>query len=264
MDDGAGCVVGLALDSVVGGAMSRASRLLLLFGDGGGISPQQAYINKVVALSPIAYWPLDDASGSTARDASGNGRTGTYSNVTLGATGPVSGGAAASFNGSTSFVNVYSASLAAAFNGAEVTLMGWAQATNWVAGVTLFKFGVNGNNDVYIQKNNTSDRFEGFYVAGATTDATSETGGQTSTAWRHAAITVSKAADQMRLYVNGVQVGTTQSTLGTWAGTLANTRCVIGAADTALSNPWLGNLAHVAVFTRALSAADVLSLATVS
>jgi hypothetical protein len=245
--------------------MSRASRLLLLFGDGGGISPQQAYINKVVALSPIAYWPLDDTSGSTARDASGNGRTGTYSNVTLNAVGPVSGGAAASFNGSTSFVNVYSASLAAAFNGAEGSLMVWgivSAAGVWTNGAEgrLVTLSADASNRVLISKSATDNTLTFQYSAGGVAKTVNHT--FSSTAYFYAALTWSKSNDRARCYVAGAQVGATQTSLGTFAGSLAATLSVIGAQNTTPTGVFSGTEAHVAVWSRELSAAEVLSLAT--
>jgi hypothetical protein len=46
-----------------------------------------SYVSEVLADSPLAYWRLGEASGTTAADASGNGRDGTYLNTpTLGAT----------------------------------------------------------------------------------------------------------------------------------------------------------------------------------
>jgi hypothetical protein len=50
------------------------------------------YDNAVLALGPLAYWKLDETSGTTAVDSSGNGNNGTYSStgVTLaGATVPL-------------------------------------------------------------------------------------------------------------------------------------------------------------------------------
>lgn len=45
------------------------------------------YDNAILALSPSAYWKLNETSGTTAADSSGNGQTGTYSSgVTLGGT----------------------------------------------------------------------------------------------------------------------------------------------------------------------------------
>ena len=76
------------------------------------------YTGKIQALGPIAYWPLSEASGTTIVDASGNARNGAYTAVTLGQAGIGDGRTSASFDGSTSFGDLYSASLAGAFNGA--------------------------------------------------------------------------------------------------------------------------------------------------
>jgi len=57
----------------------------------------------------LAYWRLDEGSGTTADDSSGNGRDGTYTNgVTLGSTGALAGDSdtAASFDGSNDSVQV--------------------------------------------------------------------------------------------------------------------------------------------------------------
>ena len=36
------------------------------------------YSNKILSLSPTAYWRLNESSGTTATDSSGNGNNGTY------------------------------------------------------------------------------------------------------------------------------------------------------------------------------------------
>lgn len=43
----------------------------------------ETYRSKVMALNPVAYWPLWDIKGDIARDISGNGLAGTYYGVTL-------------------------------------------------------------------------------------------------------------------------------------------------------------------------------------
>jgi hypothetical protein len=52
--------------------------------------PSQAYADTVEASSPAAFWQLDEASGTTAADSSGNGYAGTYegSYVLAAATAP--------------------------------------------------------------------------------------------------------------------------------------------------------------------------------
>lgn len=45
---------------------------------GGGGGGGGDYATVLLALSPTMYWKLDETSGTTAADASGNGNTGTY------------------------------------------------------------------------------------------------------------------------------------------------------------------------------------------
>lgn len=46
-----------------------------------------AWPDAITDRSPVAFWRLGDSTGSTAADSSGNGHTGTASNVTFGQTG---------------------------------------------------------------------------------------------------------------------------------------------------------------------------------
>ena len=58
----------------------------------GGTPPSDAYGSTVWNDSPNIYYRLDETSGSTATDLSGNTNNGTYSGgVTLGVASPVSG-----------------------------------------------------------------------------------------------------------------------------------------------------------------------------
>ena len=70
----------------------------------GGTPPSDAYGSTVWNDSPNIYYRLDETSGSTATDLSGNTNNGTYSGgVTLGVASPVSGTGhtAVTFNGTT-------------------------------------------------------------------------------------------------------------------------------------------------------------------
>ncbi len=62
-----------------------------------------AYATQVLADDPILYWRLDEPSGTTAADASGEGNHGTYlGGVTLGTAGAIDEdpSASAHFDGS--------------------------------------------------------------------------------------------------------------------------------------------------------------------
>lgn len=225
-----------------------------------------AYTNKVIALSPIAYWPMAESSGLTALDASGNGRNGTYSAVTLGQTGIGDGRTAALF--SSSYVNIYSASLEGALSVAEGTLSVWFQfqsAGIWTdaAARQFIQIRTDANNLVALRRTSTNNQLQSQYVAGGTSKTVNITSVGGSVAWNHFALTWSKSADQMIAYINGAQSGAIQTGLGVWAGALSSTLCLIGASTQTPGSPMSGLLAHAAVWASPLSAAQIATLAVV-
>jgi hypothetical protein len=62
---------------------------------------------------------MTEPAGAISIDQSNNGRNGAYTGVTLGATGIGDGRTSATFDGATSYNNIYSAALNTAWNGAE-------------------------------------------------------------------------------------------------------------------------------------------------
>lgn len=233
-----------------------------------GILDTLEYTNKIIAMGPIGYWTQGESSGLISLDESGFGRNGVYTGVTLGQTGIGDGRTSASFDGATSYNNVFSTSLAAAFNNQEGTIIIWFKASAagvWSDGVNrrLCRFAVDANNQVYINKSSSVNTLDIIYQAGGTAKGVSSSGLGASTAFNQIAITWSKSADQVKCYLNGVQIGSTTTGLGVWVGTLAATTTLIGAFVTTPSNVTNGFLAHAAVFNRPLSAAEVLSAATV-
>lgn len=239
--------------------MKRRHRALLMPWAGG--ADVLAYTNKVLALGPIAYWPMAEASGVVAFDATPNARNGAYTGVTLGQPGIGDGRTSASFDGATSFNNVYGASLAAAFNNQTLTAALWLRQSDTASVVRrVLNVGADDNNRVLVQRT-SAQQIQAYYIAGGTQKFT--TTAYATTTWIHVAITATKPGDQVKVYVNGVQSGATQTALGIWAGALAATRCVIGANDTTPTNDWIGNAAHCALWDRVLTASETLSLATV-
>lgn len=221
----------------------------------------RSYTQKIQALGPIAYYPQAEPSGTTIVDESGNGRNGTYVGVTLGQPGIGDGRTAAGYDGATSYGNIYSASLAGAWNGAEGTIVAW-QRSSGGSSRCILRLQADASNLVQLFSTGTANEVQFRYTAGGTVkqilDSSNVFGSLFSIA-----LTWSKSNDQMRAYAKGVQVGATQTGLGTWAGALATTLCCIGAASTTPTLSWLGSQAHTAIFNRALSAAEIASLAVV-
>ena len=226
---------------------------------------RRSYTNKVKALSPIAYWPQAESSGTIALDESGNGRDGAYTNVTLGAAGIGDGRTAATFNGTTSINNVYSASLAGAFSGAAGSIACWIKlpdAAAWTnASVRRYiNIQVSAAHSLSIGKFGAS-RLDWQYIANSVTLNRSKAA-LSSLAWLHMALTWSAANDRVIAYYNGAQEGATLTGLGVWAGALSAAGVCVGASSTVPTQIAQADIAHAAVWATELSAAQVASLAT--
>jgi hypothetical protein len=222
------------------------------------------YLNKVMATGPLALWTLGDASGLVATEYV-NGWNGTYSNVTLGQTGIGDGSTAASFNGTTSYCNLYSAALAAAFNGAAGTIAQWLKVSGagvWADGVLrrpYYLTTASTNNRVLLNKPVEANQFSFNYIAGGVNRGFTQTGFST-VAWFLAALSWDYAANAAIASINGIQVGATLAGLGVWAGALVQT--TVGAQSPA-SSFWDGYVGPSMVWTTALPLATLVSLATV-
>ncbi len=70
-------------------------------------SSAQSYSDSVLSNSPTAYYPLNETSGTTAQDTSGNGANATYSGgATFGVPGPIPGTTAVQLDGSTGSISL--------------------------------------------------------------------------------------------------------------------------------------------------------------
>jgi hypothetical protein len=244
--------------------MSRAQQMLNPLWGG---SP--TYIERVIATGPIAYWPLNETTGNAINCQINAAQEGTYTGVTLANGTAPDGSGAPLFDGASGWGNLQSATLAAAFSGPAGTLAFWYKPVNagvWTDGTNdyLFRMGVAGGaNYIYIRKNSTNNQMYYIYRAGGVNKSVTP-GSLSFTAWRLVAITWDKTADQFKAYLYqvggaGGQIGTTQTGLGTWAGTPSFT--YLGSYDANPANPTNGWLAHVALWTSALSADTLAALA---
>lgn len=224
-----------------------------VFGGGG-----QEYYQRVKSLfgaNLIAYNPLWEPVGTTGTgsvsDISGNSCTGTPANVTFGVTGIGDGRTAASFSGTNSKINIYTAVLAALFDGQEGGVSVWAKITpaaltdgaNHVVAIIY----ANSSNYIEILKTTTNNQYLFDFHAGGVTKNVAAT--ITDTDWMRLTVTWSLSNNRLTVYKNDAQIGTTQTGLGTWNGSgLSSTLCVIGAEGTALW--WSGQVAHFMVTDR--------------
>lgn len=232
------------------------------------------YSARVLATTPIAFWKLNDASGTTITDSSGNAYNGTYSGVDLANTAsPVTGANAPFWDGTNDYGSLYSASFASAFNMDEGTVMIWLKVQGagvWTDATNrhILEIQRNSNNLVRIQKTTTNNSVL-FRRAGNATAKSVTVGSQSSTGWICYAISWSIAgggllsAGDTRAYVNGAQSGATQTGSAASAGSgLVSTVTVAGAATTTPTSVWNGYLSHVIVWNVPMTNA-ILALMTV-
>lgn len=179
---------------------------------------QQQIIN-LFGASLKGYWPLNEASGATAFDLSGNGYNGTYTDVTLAQPGIGDGNTSAQFGLSTSQVDLYSTGFRDAITPKEFTMGIWIKMTaaQWAAtNQDTFMIGrsTTGAQEYFaLLKNNGGNRLDGEYSPTSTkTLATTFT----SSGWNQFVMTISDTNDRMRVYINGVQQGVDLTGIGTW------------------------------------------------
>lgn len=120
------------------------------------------YFSEVMADSPAAFYRLNETSGTSAADASGNGQTGTYEGgPTLGATGLIAAGTAVSFDGSNDDVLI-AGPLGIATATSPISIEAWIKTTttttsSFVSGRASVQdspnldFGVLNTGKLYIQ-----------------------------------------------------------------------------------------------------------------
>lgn len=217
------------------------------------------YSDEVDADNPYIWWKLDETSGTQATDSSGNGRHGTYVNTpTLGATALINEGKSADFDGATEYVKwLPSADWSGSFsmecwfqadsNNYDTIFGAWqANATNGYG--TNLAINTGGSFDLNIARDNYD-----FWLVNVAL-------GTFSTGTRyHVVVTCDNAANEAKLYVNGVQVGTTQNFGTTFNGGIFGNgnEIRVGAAGEIDNGSLDGRIQHFAVYDTVLSSTRI-------
>jgi len=209
----------------------------------------------------LAYWAMDEGTGSTASDATGNNNTGTLVNDPLWVSG-----AGLDFDGVNDYVNVGPINV----GGEAITITAWIKADNLsncsAKDCRIFsKASGTSTQAHYYMISSIKRKGDGAPVlrfrlkAGGTTDTLIATYGViTENLWIHIAAVYDGSS--MTLYKDGVEVGSTpktgsidiDNTVSTWIG---------GNPPSATVRPWDGQVDDVKVYGRALTSAEVNTMA---
>jgi hypothetical protein len=228
------------------------------YGGAGSIGDESSYALALAALGPVAYWRMNEASGSTLANIGslGAAQNGTPTSVTLGTAGPrppaqvgfESGNNAPTFNGTSSFIAAGPGMLSGR---AAFTLTGWIKP----AAVPGSRIGLFGQNDAV----------EFGFINGTTVQCWTPGGGSVDitytpamNTWHH--ITAVGDGTAIRIYVDGNQVGSAGTATGNYGSSAEPFRIGGGGIFDPTGNFFNGQIDEVAVFQRALSAGEVNNL----
>jgi RHS repeat-associated protein len=224
------------------------------------------YLNTVNSAVPYGYWRLNETSGPTMADASGNGRNGNYTVApTLGGTGALvrdTANKAPTFNGTTQYAKVTNAQLGTVTG--SFTVDTWLKTSSsstvqaWVGSRGPSEYGFEAafcHATCSQGKGISVDVGSGTaWLLLATIPFDWSTG-----RWYHVGVAVDDAADMITVYVDGQVIGTA---LFTTAGTpvLTNATHDLHVAQNGLTSAphWFnGQVDEFSVYTGVLEAAEV-------
>jgi hypothetical protein len=243
------------------------------------------YTAAINALNPWLFWKLDETTGTTAADSSGNGRTGTYTTSAGSFVRGIAGGTTKSTPNLAVTLNGTTACLATASTTATVapvalTEIVWFKTTT-TAGGKLLGFetprtgvavaGSGGTYDRMIYLDGAGKVWFGVYNAGYFT--ISGPSAYNDGTWHMAAATMGSGG--MSLWVDGVLVGTNANTaaeattgwfragcgnLAGWGGSWTGPNNPTTTSTTAQNRPFAGSLDEVSVWPSALTPAQITAL----
>lgn len=215
--------------------------------------PASAYAASVLADSPIAYWRLNESSGTVAHDSSGNGRAGTFNSVTLNQASllPNGDGASCSLAGSGGS-NISTAAIAALNNmTSPLTLEAWVRPASLVTQVIY----AGGSSSPQLALSQSSGSGFPYIGRSGVSNGTSATTALSTGTSYHVVVTVD-ASGNIQYYVNGAAAGGPFSFASSFSGSGPS---YIGSYSDGVNYLFNGRLQDVAIYGTALSAARVLA-----
>jgi hypothetical protein len=200
-----------------------------------------------ISSGPLAWWRLDEMSGTSAADSSGNGHTGSVVNGPAWTAGRVAGGL--DLGGTQGHVRVASFSPPA-----SLTLQAWINAQ---ANASMDSIILNCNNTTYDFRILGTGFLEGIAggVSLADTTVNFYSAGNAGT-WHHVAYTFDSSNQEAALYIDGSVVATGTNTSGIAP---TNNDLWIGRHSQFDFGTFQGVLDDVKIWPRALTSSEVFA-----
>ena len=141
------------------------------------------------------------------------------------------------------------------------TVSMWIKLDSTSLNGVLIKADVDTNNQLGMAYLNSRNEMRFQYKAGGTNKAIDHSVSiENDGNWHHVVVTWDTSADQLKGYIDGSQVGSTVTGLGTWSGTINAFR--VGANSIADNSYVNGHIDQVAIFTSVVSASTLYNSGT--
>lgn len=211
----------------------------------------------------VGYWKMDDNTGTTTIDSTGNGNTGTFTNSPTWGAGRFGTGVRLSDGTTNQYINVPSAT--SIDNLPKFTWSVWVNPSQLQNDVTLMR--KSGNIDMYLENISSGLRVQLFLdcLGSSLTRLTTSADNLRLNQWNHIVFVYDGggcALSNVQLYVNGTATtahANSVSGSGAYDNSDAGSPLSIGNS-TNLSRQILGSVDEVRVYNRALSSAEVSQL----
>jgi signal peptidase I len=249
------------------------------------VAANPTYSSTVTGLAPWLYWKLDETTGTTAADTSGNGRTGTYNPNAAAFTRGIVGALTTdtpnlgvTLNGTTACINTTSTTTMNAPT--QITEVVWFKTTTTNGGKLLgFEMpqtgvaipGSGGTYDRHIYMDGAGKVWFGVYNGGYFT--ISSPTALNNGVWHMAAATMGVGG--MALWIDGVQVGTNANAagetttgwfragcgnLGGWGASWTGGNSPTTSTTPTQNRPFAGSLDEISVWQSVLTNAQIAAL----
>jgi len=214
----------------------------------------QAKITSPTNDGLVGYWSFEDATGTKATDFSGNGNTGTLTNMEAADWVAGKRGKALSFDGVDDYVVT---------SGFTVPMFGTHTISFWGRIIAY-----DSNGTIFVSSKDSSGT-KSFYQIGSNlgTYGGNQTGyvpfdnlssGNNDNIWRHYTYVFNSTASSAQLFINGTQHGATK----TYSTAISNNLKKIYIGSYASTDGWNlnGSIDDVRIYNRALSQAEITKL----
>jgi Concanavalin A-like lectin/glucanases superfamily len=224
----------------------------------GAVDAMSGYQSILSSLNPVAYWKLDETSGTAISDSAGSA-DGTATGVSLNETGAVSTShTSVLFSGASSYINIPDTAALNITTGG-LSISAWIYPTT-TAGYRAILGKGNGGGGVYayLFALDSGTLFPSLYMS--TPNALWSNRATTPVvlnSWNHVAVTYNPTGSKLIYYVNGVEAG--NYTVSGGAVAVSPERLEIG---TMINNGYsfVGKIDEVAIFNSVLDLSEVSAL----